>query len=128
MAQLDRVPATGDRGPEEDFFLDVGSQREQVHDLRDPRPADMTQAGERGIVRDDAGVEQLLEAQRQCQQTGDARQPSGCYRTAGFVLAGINHLATSAPPAEVQRAGDRHRYWHQEVSWVELASGRSAGG
>src|SRR5262249_57032428 len=100
MAQLDRVPATRDRAPEENLFLDAGSEREQAHDLGDPRPADMAEPGQFGIVRNGASAEEWVEAQCQGQQTGDARQPSGY--PARFVLAGAHQQAPAVAALDMQ--------------------------
>src|SRR5262249_1010156 len=43
-----RVPPR--RRQKEDLFLDIGSQQEEVHDLRDPRAAHVTESGQRAIV------------------------------------------------------------------------------
>ena len=45
LAQLDEVAATHARGQEQDLFLNVGRQIEEIHDLRDARAADLAQAG-----------------------------------------------------------------------------------
>ena len=46
----DRIPASLRRRQKQDLFLDVGGQIQQVHDLRQPGPGDVAQAGQLGLV------------------------------------------------------------------------------
>src|SRR5207245_1696076 len=45
VAELNRVPAFGSPGQEQNLLLDVGCQTLQAHDLGNPRPSDMPQLG-----------------------------------------------------------------------------------
>src|SRR5262245_609813 len=51
ICQLDRIMSRKRPRQEEDVFLDVRGQAGQVHDLADACPADLTQSGQRGQVR-----------------------------------------------------------------------------
>src|SRR5262249_19358065 len=50
---------------EENVFLDVRGQAGQVHDLADACPADLTQSGQRGQVRNHVVTQERVELERQ---------------------------------------------------------------
>ena len=62
---------------EEQSFLQVGSQVEQVHDLADTRDRDVAQARQFGIVGDRSVLDQAIEAKCQGHQTRKTRNGVG---------------------------------------------------
>ncbi len=75
----DRVaPLRGSR-EEEDRFLDVGGEMQQVHDLRDTSTCHMTKSSDLGLIGQRAGCYQLIEVDRERHQPRDARHGAfGC--------------------------------------------------
>ena len=51
--------------PMQNFFLNVRRQIQQVHNLRDPCPTDVTEPGEVGIIPGLTAVNHFLEFDRQ---------------------------------------------------------------
>ena len=60
--QIDRITATRHPRQEQDLLLDIRSQLPQVHDLRNPSPANLAEVGQGDVVADRARVEELLVA------------------------------------------------------------------
>ena len=46
---------------------------QQAHNLRNPRPRDVAEAGDVSLVEDDATANKAVEANRECHHAGDAR-------------------------------------------------------
>jgi len=60
----DRVTSLGGLRQEEDFFLDIWGEVEQVHDLGDTRPTHVTQPGQIGQVSYFSMSDQAIEPDR----------------------------------------------------------------
>ncbi len=67
----------------QNFFLNVRSQMQEIHDLRHARLRDVGEACEVGHVGDGAIIEHLVEADRQGHQFGDARSSASPDRRLG---------------------------------------------
>ena len=56
-----------------EFLLNFRSQQSQIHDLSHSRPRHMPEAGEVSVVGDDALPDEVLEVDRECHVSRDAR-------------------------------------------------------
>ena len=61
MSFDDRSPSLADARQVKNGFLDVGSQIQHVHDLRNPGTGDVPQFGKLGLVGNGARRQQMLE-------------------------------------------------------------------
>jgi len=68
---LDRVSACFDRRQEQDLLLNVKGEIQEVHDLRHPRPRDVAQPRQVGVVAHLALRQQPLETNGQRHEPGD---------------------------------------------------------
>ena len=106
LGQADRIAASTGGRQEQNLLLDIGRQQEQVHDLGDARPAHLTQLGQRTIVGDAAGADEVLHADGQGHEAGESWHP------AGFLGDGEDSLATPAEEMQVALNGgwEGHRW------------------
>jgi hypothetical protein len=81
LTQVNRVAAPHRPRQKEYGFLQVGGQPAQVQDLRDPSPGHVPEPGQLGIVGDDTGLDQLLQAERQGQQARYAGHAAKRHRS-----------------------------------------------
>lgn len=79
---------------EQDLLLDVRCQLQEVHDLSHPRPGDVTEAGQIGLVGDGSRSDQVVEPDIQGHQPADAGD-DGDRPLLGLVLY---TLANDLPP------------------------------
>src|SRR6516162_10544805 len=87
----------------------------QAHDLRDACPADLAEPGQLGVVANGATADQLLEAESQSHQAGDARYSARCH---GRSLSGRRcRIRVPAWLLPCQRTFD-DLHTHGLVSWV----------
>ena len=75
LPQVDWVTSPRHPGQEQDFFLNVRGQHQQIHDLCDAGTGDVAQASQFGIVGDVAIPDQLVEADGQRHEAGNPWQP-----------------------------------------------------
>src|SRR6266851_6923649 len=95
VPELNRVPAPESAGQEKDLLLKVGSKAKEAHDLTQPRPADVPQPGQLGVVGHLARANQLVEAHGQGHQSGSTRH------TACLGRPSIRWRSLAAPSASV---------------------------
>jgi len=65
------IVALGGGREVEDGFLDVRREQRQVDDLRDPRPREARERGDRGVVLDRAVADEALEVPSENEEAGD---------------------------------------------------------
>ena len=79
----DWIAATLGAREEEDLFLDVGGEVQEHHDLGHARWCDVAEVGEFRLVGNDAVTNQLVAADCECHEAGNARDAAS-----GNVLGG----------------------------------------
>ena len=80
VARRRGVPAFQPGRREQNLLLNVRRQEEQVHDLRDARPACVTQSRDLGLVLDLASTDELVKVVRQSEEPGEARRTDRFHR------------------------------------------------
>jgi len=86
--------------------LDVWGHVEQVHDLRQAGPGDVTEAGKLGLVGHDAIADELVEADRQSHQPGQTRDATGWDRLPFLVPTKLLLAAPAATEMDFGLDGD----------------------
>src|SRR5207245_8766912 len=99
LGQSYRIGSCTGGGQEQNLLLEIGRQQEQVHDLGNARPAYVTQLGQRAVVGDAAGADEVLHADGQGHEAGESWHP------AGFLEHGEDSLATPAEEVQVALNG-----------------------
>ena len=111
LTQPNRIAAPLRQRPEQQRFLNIGGQQEQVHDLGNPGTGYMTQVRELRVARDHAHMQQVFAADRQGQQPRHTRHPTGRPGKARrFLVWWKGGAARPSPAAGTERAGDRHQH------------------
>src|SRR5262249_45235202 len=105
---------------EEDVFLDVRGQAGQVHDLADACPADLTQSGQCGQVRNHVVTQERVELERQGYEPryprDAARLWSLCLALIGFRLCRSQLAATLAATPKMDARFQNNSLAHELIS------------
>ena len=99
---------------EQKLLLNVWSEIQQGHDLRHPGSRDVAELGEFGLVGDDAVADQLITADCQGHQLGDARNATHRHVRRAAVT---ELLATVVPASDVKLASDLEWFVHAASSF-----------
>lgn len=116
----DGIAALGGAGEEEDFFLDVRGEVEEVHHVGGAGAGDVAEAGELRLVGDVAGLDQSVEfdgQRHQARDSGDVTAWNFVRRWLGWRRSFADDLAGSAAMVEMDLSGDGDSLAHSFGSW-----------
>jgi hypothetical protein len=119
LTQVNRVAAPLGARQEQERFLNIGGQQEQVEDLRHASTRHVPELGQRGIVDKHPGLEQRLAAERQGQQARHPRHAADRHGRRRRQPGG-RPLRAAGPTGRLQRQ------WADEGPWYGPASACTA--